>query len=265
MDLGLKGKTAIVTGGGSNIGRAISLTLAKEGSIVVIAELDEAQGQKVADQIKSKGGTAIAIKADVTDWDSVKSMVEKTLDTFQTTNILVNCAVWTYEQLFVETSNRSKWQKEIEVNYWGVINCVRAVLDHMIERKTGSIVNMGSDAAKIGENREAVYAGTKGAVISFTKSIAREVGRYNIRVNAICPGLTAPKNEDEVGEFSQWKKNMPLYLAQPDYFERAKRAYALRRLATAQEIANATVFVASDSASFITGQAISVSGGYTMI
>ena len=264
MDLGLKGKTVIVTGGGSNIGRATALTFAKEGSNVVIVDLDETQGKKVAseaDALKA-GGRTMVIKADVTNLEQVEAMFNKTLKEFGRVDVLVNNVGWDNLMLFVETTP-DFWDKIIAINYKSVLNCIRTVLPHMIEQKSGSIVSIGSDAGRMGDQREAVYAGTKGAVISLTKSVARENGRFGIRLNVVCPGATIPYSDDEVGEQSMWKLGVGLF--SDEMREKWSKSYALRRLGTPQEVANAVVFLASDAASFITGQTLSASGGYSMM
>jgi len=263
MDLNLADKTVIVTGGGSNIGRGIVLAFAKEKSNVVIADIDEAQGQKVAKEAAALGSEAVVIKTDVTDVNSVKAMVERTLTQFGKIDVLVNNVGWTIDRLFIEKP-REEWQKEVNINFWGVINCTRAVLDHMIERKYGKIISIGSDAGRMGEYREAVYAGCKGGVIALSKSLARELGRYNINVNVVCPGVTMPESPEHAGELSMWKGPMGEIFT-PEVQEKAAKAYPLRRLGRPQDVANMVVFLASDAASFITGQTISVSGGYTMM
>lgn len=261
MDLGLRGRTAIVTGGASNIGRCISLTFAREGTNLVIADWDETQARKVVEEAKSLAGKVIQIKTDVTQLDQVQAMVKKTLEEFQRIDILINNAGWTKESLFMETT-REQWEKEIAINLWGVINCTRAVLDHMVERKYGRIVNISSDAARMGERRDSVYAACKGAVISFSKVIARELGAQGIAVNVVSPGGIFPDSPDEVGELSMHKTVIQYT---PEQWEKAQLRYPLRRLGKPQELANAVVFLASDAASFITGQTLSVSGGFTMI
>lgn len=265
MDLGLAGKTVLVTGGASNIGRGISLAFAKEGSNVVIADLDEPQGQKVAGKIRAEGGNAIQIKTDVTAWDQVQAMVKKALDEFKAIDVLVNNAGWSIDRSFVEKP-REEWEKEIAINFWGVINCTRAVLDNMTERKGGSIVSISSDAGRMGEYREVVYSGAKAAVIGFTKSLAREVGRHGIRVNVVCPGVTIPEDfDEELGEMSLWRGEWGTVIGSPEAQEKAAKLYPLRKLGRPRDIANAVVFLASDCAGHITGQTVSVSGGYTMI
>ena len=133
----------------------------------------------------------------------------------------------------------------------------------MLDQGSGAIVSISSDAGRMGEYREAVYSACKAGVIAMSKAVAREVGRYGIRLNMVCPGLTVPQSEEEMSSESMWHQMQEVFT--PEVLERAKRGYALRRLGTAQEVANAVVFLASDAASFITGQTLSVSGGYTMI
>jgi 2-hydroxycyclohexanecarboxyl-CoA dehydrogenase len=144
VDLGLKGKTVIVTGAGSNIGRGILLEFAKEGSRLVAAEKDEAQGMRVVGEANRLGGEAVMIRTDVTDWDSVQAMVRETLSRFGQIDVLVNNAGGTTGMAPFVKKKREEWDKEIKLNYWGVINCIRAVTDHMIERKQGRIVNIAS-------------------------------------------------------------------------------------------------------------------------
>ena len=262
MDLGLKGKTVIVTGGGSNIGRAIALAFAKEGADVVIADIDEKQGQRVAAEAEAQGGSAIAIRTDVADNESVQAMVKKTLDRFGKVDVLVNNVGWTYDRLFMEKP-REEWEKEIELNFWSMINCTRAVLDNMIERKYGKIVSISSDASRIGGFREAVYGGCKGAVIALSKSLARELGRYGINVNVVSPGTTIPESSEHVGLESMWAPGGLEFT--PEILEKMAKTYPLRRLGKPEDIANAVVFLASDAAAWITGQTLSVDGGYAMM
>ncbi len=262
MDLDLKGKTVTVTGGGSNIGRAISLDFAREGSNVSIGELDEKQTVRVIDEIKKKGGKATFTKCDVTDWEQFQNLVAKTKATFGDIDVLVNVVGFSVEGPFIQRT-RQDWEKEVKVNYWSVINGVRAVLDHMIEKKKGAIVNISSDTGRNGDANVAVYSGAKGAVIAFSKSIAREVGRYGIRVNVVCPGMTVPTPE-EIGDFSMWKTNIARYT--PEIREKIVRLYPLRKMGVPDDIAHAVLFMASNrAAGHITGQTLSVSGGYTMV
>ena len=262
MELGLAGKTVIVTGGGSNIGRAISLAFAGEGSNVVIAEIDRAQGQKVADQAKGLGGRVIVVKTDVTKLDEVEATIKKTLEEFGRIDVLVNNVGWDNPQLFIQTTP-DFWDRVINLNYRSDLNCIKAVLPHMIEQKRGAIVSIGSDAGRIGEFRESVYSGCKAGVIALSKAIAREVGRYGVRLNVICPGMVPPA-AGEAGELSMWKGDAEAIFT-PEVQQKAAAGYPLRRLGKAQDVAKAVVFLASDAADYITGQTLSVSGGYSMM
>jgi 2-hydroxycyclohexanecarboxyl-CoA dehydrogenase len=264
MELGLKGKTVIVTGGGSNIGRAIVHAFAAEGSNIVIAELVPAQGDQVGAEVAAMntGSKVKVVATDVTDASSVDSMVEEAGAEFGAVNVLVNNVGWTVDRLFMDKP-REELEKEVQVNLWGAINCIHAVIPGMIERQAGSIVCLSSDAGRMGEYREAVYSAGKAGVIAFSKSIARETGRYGIRLNCVCPGLVVPPKEESISGESMWNQMRDIFT--DDVMERVQRNYVLRRMGTADEVANAVVFLASDAASFITGQTLSVSGGYTMM
>lgn len=263
MDLGLAGKTVIVTGGGSNIGRGICHSFAKEKANVVIAEVDQAQGRKVAEEIEKSGANVLFIKTDVTDHKQVEEMAKRASEKFGQVDILINNVGWNFDELFM-AETREKWEKVIALNFWGVINCTRAVLDQMVERRSGVIVNIGSDAGRVGEFREAIYSGCKGGVIAFTKALAKEIGKFGIRLNVVCPGVTVPESEEAIGEQSLWAGGM-LDIFNPEVQGKVAKSYPLRKLGTAEEIANTVIFMASECASHITGQTISVSGGYSMM
>ncbi len=265
MELNLAGKSVIVTGGGSNIGRAISLALAGEGVHLTIAEIDEGQGQKVAAEAQKAGAASVAaVATDVTKWDSVQAMAREVEGRLGRVDVLVNNVGWTHDRLFVE-KERAEWEKEIQLNLWGMINCTRAVLDGMIARKSGAVVSLGSDAGRMGEFREAVYGACKAGVIALTKSVAREVGRYGIRLNVVCPGMTIPASEEDFGGLSMWAAESNRAWNTPEMQARIAKAYPLRRIGKAEDVAKAVVFLSSDAASFVTGQTLSVSGGYTMM
>jgi 2-hydroxycyclohexanecarboxyl-CoA dehydrogenase len=265
MDLGISGKTAIVTGGGSNIGRAIALTLGREGANVVIADLDDKQGSKVAGEIKAAGGNAVCIKTDVTKLESVQEMFQKALEQFGQVHILVNNVGWDKNQYFLET-DPAFWDKVIALNYRSDLNTLKTILPHMVEKGYGRIVNIASDAGRVGEFKEAVYSGCKAGVIALSKAIAREYGRHNITVNVVCPGATIPESQDQVSELSMWTAGGDnLAYFSPEAQAKAAKTYALRRLGKAQDMANAVVFLASEAANYITGQTLSVSGGYSMM
>lgn len=269
MDLGLAGKSVIVTGGASNIGRSIFLTFAAEGANLVMADVAEEQGKKVINEAKALGGggRALFVKTDVTNWGSVQAMVKKTLEEFGQIDVLVNSAGWAFGRLFIEKP-REEWEKEIQLDLWSVINCARAVADSMMERKYGKIISISSEAGKMGVPGEAVYGACKGAIIALSRALAREFGNYNINVNVICPGVTFPEKAEHVveGGMAKTMAGDTSHEAMPaELKERLLKFQPLRRLGKPQDIANMVVFLASDAASFVTGQAISVSGGYTMV
>jgi len=264
MQLNLAGKTVIVTGAGSNIGRAIALAFARERSNVVVAEIDETQGGKTAAEAAALGTPALAVRTDVTRWDSVQAMVRAVEERFGRVDVLVNNVGWTRDALFVDKPHE-EWEREIQLNLWGMIHCTRAVLDGMIARKGGAIVSMGSDAGRMGEFREGVYGACKAGVIALSKSIAREVGKYGIRLNVVCPGMTMPKTDEEIGELSMWQARENRAWMTPEMQARIAKVYPLRRVATPEDVTGAVIFLASDAASFVTGQTLSVSGGYTMM
>ncbi len=264
MDLGLAGRTVIVTGGASNIGRAIALGFAREGANVVIADIDEAQAQKVASEANAAkaGGRTMVVKTDMVDPEDVKALIERAMAEFGPIHVLVNNVGWVLDRLFLEQP-REEWQRLIDINLWSVINSVHAVLPHMVEQGYGHIVSIGSEAGRMGEYREAVYGACKAGIVGLSKALAREVGRYGITLNVVCPALTVPESEEEFGESSMWKAGLQVF--GPEAREKAKQRYPLRRLGTAQDIASAVLFLASDAASYVTGQTLSVSGGYTMM
>lgn len=262
MDLELAQKTVIVTGGGSNIGRGICLAFARERVNLAIADIDEQQAGKTAEKARELGAAeTLVVKTDVSNWEQVQAMVRKTTDTFGRVDVLVNNVGWTIDRLFVE-KQREEWEKEVRLNLWGMINCTRAVLDDMIAHKRGAIVSIGSDAGRMGEFREGVYAACKAGVIALSKTLAREIGKHGIRLNVVCPGTTMPSSTEEIGETSMWAGSL---WNTPEMRERIARAYPLRRIGQAEDVAKAVVFLASSAASFITGQTLSVSGGYTMM
>jgi 2-hydroxycyclohexanecarboxyl-CoA dehydrogenase len=265
MELNLAGKSVIVTGGGSNIGRAISLAFAREGVNLTVADIDESHGQKTATEAEGLGAKAsVAVRTDVTRWDDVQSLVKAVEARCGRVDVLVNNVGWTKDRLFIEKT-REEWEREIQLNLWGMINCTRAVLDGMIARKSGAIVSLGSDAGRMGEFREGVYGACKAGVMALSKSIAREVGRYGIRLNVVCPGMTVPAPDEEVGELSMWNTPENRAWMTDEMQARIAKAYPLRRVGRSEDVAGAVVFLASDAASFITGQTLSVSGGYTMM
>lgn len=248
----LKDKAVIVTGGGQGIGRAIALEMASEGAKVCVADLNPDTANKVCEEIKTMGRNAVATKVDVTDLAQCEAMVKSAIASFGCVDVLVNNVGWDKMELFIQSEPQT-WDKVIAINFKGPINCFKAVLPHMIERKAGRIVSIASDAGRVGSSGEAVYSGAKGGIIAFSKTVAREVARYGITINCVSPGPT----------------ETPLFAAvagdNPAIAEGLKKAIPLRRLAQPEDIASAVVFLGSDKAGYITGQVLSVSGGLNMV
>jgi 2-hydroxycyclohexanecarboxyl-CoA dehydrogenase len=245
----LEGKIALVTGGGSGIGRAICVRLADEGARVAVADLDPSAAEQTAADLATPG---IAVEVDIADFDRVRAAVGQARSALGAIDVLVNNAGWDRMEPFVDNTPEF-WTKVIDVNLRGPIHCCRAVLDDMIGRGSGKIVTISSDAARVGSTGEAVYSACKGGVISFSKTLAREMARHGINVNVVCPGPTdTPLLQGMVEAGSD------------RLVESLKRAIPFRRLARAEEIAAAVAFFASPDADFITGQVLSVSGGLTM-
>lgn len=264
MDLELKGKSVVVTGAGSNIGRAIALGFAKEGAALTLGDIDPIQTALVVQEALASGAeSAQLVQTDVTDLDEVTGLMKAAHEEYGALDVLVNCVGWDQLMFFTETTPEL-WNRIIQINYVGVLNCTSAALDIMIPAKSGSIVSISSDASRQGESREAVYGGTKAAINSFMKTIAKENGRAGIRCNVVCPGITIPETDDEVGEQSMWRDKDSMFT--PEQLEKVARALPLRKLGRPRDVANAVVFLASDAvAGHVTGQVLSVSGGYSMI
>jgi len=246
---GLKDKVVFVTGAGSGIGRAIAIRLASEGARVAVTDLVESAAQSTAKEI---GQSAAAIAVDVTSPDSVRKGMEETARQLGPIDVLVNVAGWDKVESFLK-SQEETWEKVIAINLKGVLNCVKAVLPGMIERGRGRIVSISSDAGRVGSSGEAVYSAAKAGIIGFSKTVAREVARHQIGVNVVCPGPTDTPLLKTIQEVN------------PKLQEALKRAIPFGRLAQPEDIAPAVAFLASDDASYITGQVLSVSGGLTMV
>ena len=246
--ISMRGKTALITGAGAGIGRAIATTCHAEGAIVIVTDLD---GAAAADTATQLGDRAIPYAVDVTDRTSVQAMVSGVVTAYGRIDVLVNNAGWDLAIPFVQ-SEPDFWAKVIAVNYVGVLHTCREILPVMIEAGGGHVVNLGSDAGRVGSSGEAVYSGAKGAIIAFSKAIAREVARHGINVNVVCPGPTDTALFNSLGGDN------------PKLREGLARAIPFRRLATPADIAAAVAFFASDEASYLTGQTLSVSGGLTM-
>jgi len=244
----LDAKVTIVTGAGRGIGRGIVEKLAAEGAKVVVSDVDEESARETAGAI---GGGAVGLRADVTSKESGEATVEEVVDRSGRVDVLVNNAGWDKVEPFLK-SNESDWERVIAINLYGTLHCCKAVLPVMVEQEYGKVVNIGSDAGRVGSSGEAVYSAAKGGIIAFTKTLAREMARYKINVNCICPGPADTPLFAEIGEEN------------PKLKEALQKAIPFRRLALPQDLANAVAFLASDEAEYITGQTLSVSGGLTM-
>jgi 2-hydroxycyclohexanecarboxyl-CoA dehydrogenase len=236
---------ALVTGGARGIGRAVAEALARDGCTVAVADRRDAE---------PVGEGGLAVRLDVTESASVKRGVDEVVDTLGPIDVLVNNAGWDEFRPFLETEEEF-WDRVIDVNFKGCLRMTRAVVPGMVERAHGRVVNVASDAGRVGSSLEAVYSGAKGGVIAFTKTLAREVARRGVTANAVCPGPTqTPMLEEMTGADEQGAKAI----------EAMKRAVPMKRLGTPEEVAAAVAFLCSEEASFITGQTLSVSGGLTM-
>ncbi len=244
----LEQRTAIVTGAASGIGRATAQAFAEAGARVLLADIDEAGGAKAAGELKAAGFGAEFLSVDMTTPGSIESFAARVLQRFGPPDVIVNGAGWGKNHPFWE-GTADLWQKMVALNFVGPMQLVKALLPPMIERRSGRIVNVASDAGRVGSLGETVYSGAKGGLIAFTKSLAREVARYQINVNCVCPGPT----------------DTPLMAVVPDKVKDAlTKAIPFRRLGRPEEVADAILFFASDRSAYVTGQVLSVSGGLTM-
>ena len=242
-------KTAIITGAASGIGRATAEALAAAGAHVVLGDIAEDKGNEAAEAIRASGAGADFVRLDVTDLASIEAFRAAIAARGRQVDIVVNVAGWGKIEPFVKNSP-DFWRKVVDLNLLGPIAVTRAFLDPMIERKAGKVVIVSSDAGRVGSLGESVYAGAKGGAIAFTKSLAREMARFSINVNCVCPGPT----------------DTPLLAAVPERHREAfVRVTPMQRLAKPTEIADAVLFFVSSRADFITGQVLSVSGGLTMV
>ena len=264
MDLGLAGKSVIVTGAASNIGRAIALAFAAEGARLAIADLDEAQAQKVGEAARAAGAADVLVqRTDVTDLAQVEGFFATVAQRFGGLHVLVNGVGWDKLMWFRQTTP-DFWDRIIRINYLGVIHCTKAALDHMVPGGGGAIVSISSDASRQGEPREAVYGGCKAAINSFMKTIAKEHGRDGIRCNVVCPGVTIPDETEEVSANSMWAQRDAMFT--PEQREKVAKTLPLKKIGRPQDVAPAVLFLASNQvAGHITGQVVSASGGYSMI
>lgn len=263
MNMGIKDRVALVTGAGRGIGRQICLTLGEEGAKVAVNDIVQERADAVADEIKAAGGQALGVVADVTDFESVTTMVKRVADEWGAVDILVNNAgipLTTPEDAsvaagqFFTQSERAQWDRTMGLITYGVLNCSRAVVDGMTERRWGRIVSIISDAGRVGEPRLVAYSMAKAGVVGFSKALAKEVGRFCVTVNCVSPATT------ETDATAAWIQAQGEQIMR--FYPLAK---GLNRLGQPGDIANAVAFLASQKAEWITGQVLGVNGGYSMV
>lgn len=247
--MSMQDKVAVVTGAASGIGRATAEAFAAEGARVVVADIDREGGEKTVATVRERGGKAEFLAVDMTDPASINAFADAVNAKYGAVDVLVNGAGWGRTHPFWE-GTPELWNKLIALNLVGPMTLAKALLPPMLERKQGRIVNIASDAGRVGSLGETVYAGAKGGLIAFTKSLARETARHGINVNCVCPGPT----------------DTPLLAAVPEaHLEAFKKAIPLRRFAQPSEVADAVAFFAGAQSNYVTGQVLSVSGGLTMV
>lgn len=241
-------RVAVVTGGGGGIGAAIAAALSAAGTSVAVWDLDGSRAKEVGDGL---GGRSLGVAVDITDRSSIEEAARQTESTLGPIDVLVNNAGIDVIEPFL-TSEEATWRRIVEVNYLGTVRCCHVLTPGMVERGWGRIVNIGSDAGRVGSSGEVVYSGTKGGVIAFSKALAREVAAQGVTVNVVCPGPTDTPLLDQVAEASQ------------KLYDGLARAVPMKRIGAPSDVAPAVVFLASEGAGYVTGQTLSVSGGLTM-
>lgn len=251
---GLEGRTVIVTGGGGGIGGATCRRFAAEGARVAVLDRDLDAATTTARAIAAAGGAAETLECDITRRDAVDAAVAAAVAAFGPVDVLVNNAGWDVFKPFLKTEP-PEWERLIAINLTGMLHMHHAVLPAMVERRAGRVVNIASDAARVGSSGEAVYAACKGGIVAFSKTLAREHARHGITVNVVCPGPT------ETALFADFKQGA----GDPEKLEQAfRRAIPLGRIGQPEDLPGAILFFASDDAGYVTGQVLSVSGGLTM-
>ncbi len=251
----MSGRVALVTGGARGIGRAIVEALAGDGFAIAVADLRAEEAEGAASTIVAAGGKAVGVELDVTSSDSVVAGLDRVGEALGPVDVLVNNAGWDDLKPFLQTDEMF-WDRVLEVNFKGALRLTHGVLPSMLEREWGRIINIGSDAGRVGSSLESVYSGAKGGLIAFTKTIAREVARKGVTANAVCPGPTdTPFLREVVAKQGDADKVIGAMVS----------GVPMKRLALPHEIAAAVRFFASDDAGYVTGQTLSVSGGLTMV
>jgi 2-hydroxycyclohexanecarboxyl-CoA dehydrogenase len=244
----------VVTGAGGGIGGATARRFAEEGALVGVLDRDVATAAATSDAIVEAGGRTLAVPCDITELDSVRAAVERVNDQLGPIDALVNNAGWDVFKPFLQTTPE-EWRRLIDINLVGVLNMHHTVLPGMVERSRGRVVNIASDAARVGSSGEAVYAACKAGIVGLTKTLAREHARHGISLNVVCPG---PTDTNLLASVADGASNPEKLL------EAFRRAVPMGRIGRPDDISGVICFLASDDAAFITGQTISVSGGLTM-
>ena len=262
MDLGYTGKVVLITGAGSGIGQNMAAAFAAEGANVAVNDIAPDGIEATLTMIEAAGGAGMAAAGDITDSTAVAETIAAIEAKWGRVDILVNnAAVLAKHAMFLDKTP-AQCDQEIQVTLYGTINCTRAVLPGMIDRTYGKIINIATDAARVGQEREAVYSAAKGGVISFTKSVAKEVGRHNINVNVVSPGATNSPMRNAI--LDKMRESMGAdRVAERE--EKVKRVYPLRRIGEMEDVSSAVLYLASDRARHVTGQILSVNGGFAMV
>jgi 2-hydroxycyclohexanecarboxyl-CoA dehydrogenase len=251
---GLEGRVVIITGGGGGIGSATARRFGEEGAKVAVLDIDEAAGSRSAAAVVAAGGAAQVFACDITDHAATTAVVAAVETALGPIDVLVNNAGWDVFRPFLQTTP-AEWQRLIAVNLTGALNMHHVVLPCMVSRKRGRVVNVASDAARVGSSGEAVYAACKAGLLGLSKTLAREHARHGITVNVVCPGPT------DTNLFAEYRKGA----ANPDKLDEAfRRAIPMGRIGAPADLPGAICFFASDDAAYVTGQVLSVSGGLTM-
>lgn len=245
-------RVALVVGGAGGVGQAVCRQMVRRGARVAVVDLDAEAAARVADELTQSGAQGIALTTDVTDYDQVRLTTRQVIAHFGRVDVLVNCVGWNVHSYFRD-QDPAYWRKVLDLNLMGQVYMSHAVLEDMVSHESGAIITVSSDAGRVGTNGETMYAAAKGGVIAFTKSLAREVTRFGIRVNCVSPG---PTDTPFLGRVAT---------EQPEIIRKMTSLIPMRQVATPDEQAGPIVFLASDEASYITGQVLSVNGGLNMV
>lgn len=248
----MESRVAFVTGAGSGIGREIAKLLASRSMKIVVADIHQGNAEETVSLVKQSGGEAVAVYCDVTSLESVKRAVKEAIAAYQKIDVLVNNAGWDKVEPFLK-SEPETWKRIIDINLMGQIHTCKEILPVMIENGYGKVVNIASDAARVGSSGEAVYSAAKGGVVALTKTLAREMARHKININCVAPGPSDTPLFKEIGSYNEGLAGA------------LEKAIPFRRLAQPEDIAGAVAYFVSDGAGYVTGQTLSVSGGLTML